>query len=166
MIMKVYKMLSLHRVLFLFLFFTSCLSLPCMADPAAQHHNTENNIGLKGYDPVSYFNDGPVKGKPKYSASFQDIRYLFASEKNLHAFEQNPARYLPAYGGWCAWAMRDGEKVDINPKRFKIVNGVNYLFYDGFWGDTLKKWNKLSQKTTEQQLIDLAQEQWQEIFEH
>ena len=74
-----------------------------------------------------------------------------------------PEKYLPAYGGWCAWAMLDGEKVDVNPERFKIIDGINYLYYDGFWGNTLKKWNKLAEKGSEAALVRQAGGHWQKI---
>jgi hypothetical protein len=35
-----------------------------------------------------------------------------------------------------------GEKVDIDPETFKIVDGKLYLFYNRFFNNTLKTWNK------------------------
>jgi len=49
-------------------------------------------------------------------------------------------RWVPAYGGWCAWAMADGEPVDVDPERFLVDDGRLFLFYDGLWGDTLVRW--------------------------
>jgi hypothetical protein len=49
----------------------------------------------------------------------------------------------PAYGGWCAYAMGStGEKVSVDPKTFKIVNGRLNLFYNRFFNNTLDDWNK------------------------
>lgn len=62
---------------------------------------------------------------------------------NKEEFIKNPAKYEPAYGGWCAYAMgSDGEKVSVDPKTFKIVNGRLNLFYNKFFNNTLDDWNK------------------------
>ncbi len=59
--------------------------------------------------------------------------------------------------------MLDGEKVSINPKRYKIIQGKTYLFYDGLWGNTLKKWNKLTKKQTEEEMISSANNHWKKL---
>ncbi len=81
----------------------------------------------------------------------------------MDQFKATAGKYLPAYGGWCAWAVLDGEKVEVNPERFKIINGVNYLFYDGFWGNTLQKRDKLAEKKSEEALILQAGAHWLKI---
>jgi hypothetical protein len=35
-----------------------------------------------------------------------------------------------------------GEKVEIDPSKFKIVEGKLYLFYYSFINNTLNKWNE------------------------
>ncbi len=58
-------------------------------------------------------------------------------------FAANPTRFEPQYGGWCAYAMgASGDKVDVDPETFKIVNDKLYLFYNKFFNNTLKSWNK------------------------
>lgn len=58
-------------------------------------------------------------------------------------FLANPSRFEPQYGGWCAFAMGDyGKKVKINPETFKIVDDKLYLFYNAYFTNTLKDWNK------------------------
>jgi hypothetical protein len=62
---------------------------------------------------------------------------------NKEYFSKNPSKYEPQFGGWCAFAMGDsGEKVEINPETFKIIDGKLYLFYNAFFNNTLKSWNK------------------------
>jgi len=69
--------------------------------------------------------------------------YRFASAANRDLFKASPARYQPQYGGWCAYAMgAKGEKVEVDPETFKIVDGKLYLFYNKFFNNTLKSWNK------------------------
>jgi YHS domain-containing protein len=125
------------------------------------HYNlSKTGLALKGYDPVSYHKGQARKGSESIMASHDGILFHFASKANREAFRNDAERYLPAYGGWCAWAMLEGDKVDINPHRYKIINGKTYLFYDGFFGNTLKKWNKKAEKTSEADLIQIANTHW------
>jgi hypothetical protein len=39
------------------------------------------------------------------------IKYRFASQDELRQFQQDPDRYIPRYGGWCAWHMYENEKM-------------------------------------------------------
>ena len=80
--------------------------------------------------------------------------------ENKEAFKNAPARYEPQYGGWCAYAMgNDGSKVEIDPETFKIVDGKLYLFYNKYFTNTLKSWNK-----QEPELKKKADQNWQKIY--
>lgn len=105
--------------------------------------NIRKNVAIEGYDPVSYFDQHPVAGSPKYQFDYKGVNYQFASAQNLARFKSSPDQFEPAYGGWCAFAMGDtGEKVKVDPETFKILDGKLYLFYN-FWGNnTLTSWNK------------------------
>jgi len=113
---------------------------------ALSHYNLEKGLAISGYDPVAYFRVGGGKareGDPKISTTWRGVTYRFASARNRERFLASPRRLEPAFGGWCAWAMREGEKVEIDPDRFLVENGRLLLFYDGFFGpNTLKKWQK------------------------
>lgn len=124
-----------------------------------------NQLALEGYDPVSYFLEQPKKGYGALQIRHQGVVYYFENEENRLTFSQNPDKYVPAYGGWCAWAMLDGDKVEVDPLSYKIINGKNHLYYNGFWGDTLAKWNKKSDKEGEQNLIKDADKEWAELNE-
>lgn len=105
--------------------------------------NLENKIAIKGYDPVSYFKGKPSKGKKEISATFDGVNYIFSSVTNRDAFLKKPVSYEPQYGGWCAYAMGSaGDKVEIDPETFKILDGKLYLFYNAYFNNTLKSWNK------------------------
>jgi len=113
-----------------------------------EHWNlSKKGLALDGYDPVAYFPDHggkATKGSDKLVVTHKGVTYYFATEENKAAFVKSPESFEPQYGGWCAWAMADGkgDKVDIDPKSFLVEGGKLYVFYDGFWGDTRKKWNK------------------------
>lgn len=87
-----------------------------------------NGIALKGFDPVSYFSSGgPIQGKSELSTAHEGATYQFASVKNRDAFKANPAKYTPAYGGFCAMGVALEKKLDINPQLWRVVDGKLYL---------------------------------------
>ena len=72
----------------------------------------------------------------------------------------SPAKYQPVSGGWCAYAMLDGDKVKVDPKTFKIINERLYLYYNGIAGNTLKKWNGLASSQPEAELVKKVDRNW------
>jgi YHS domain-containing protein len=114
------------------------------ADKRKKQFNLESGLALQGYDPVAYLTQNKaVKGTAANVFAHQGVTYRFASAKNLETFKQNPAGFEPQYGGWCAYALgATGEKVDIDPETFKVIDGKLYLFYNKFFNNTLPKWNK------------------------
>ncbi|XOV93044.1 MAG: YHS domain-containing (seleno)protein [Bacteroidota bacterium] len=105
--------------------------------------NQKDGVGIQGYDPVAYFIDQKaIKGDENFAETFQGVYYFFKNEEDKSLFHQNPEKYLPQYGGWCAFAMAKGEKVRIDPETFKVVDGKLYLFYNFYFNNTLASWNK------------------------
>ena len=97
---------------------------------AAPINAARGNLALQGYDPVAYFEEGKaVKGEAGHSASWMGATWQFASAKNREAFQADPERYAPQYGGYCAWAVSEGYTADIDPHAWRIVNGKLYLNY-------------------------------------
>jgi YHS domain-containing protein len=145
--------------------FLSMLSVKGFAQGAnmlrKQNFNLEKSVAVQGYDPVAYFKENmAVKGKSDISVSYLDVTYCFSSVENKNAFLKDPTAYEPQYGGWCAYAMgKSGEKVEIDPSTFKIMNGRLYLFYNKYFNNTLKSWNK-----DELNLKAKADANWQKIF--
>ncbi|MGB2690933.1 MAG: YHS domain-containing (seleno)protein [Thermodesulfobacteriota bacterium] len=94
---------------------------------------TEDNVAVKGYDVVSYMNDNKaVQGTKDNWADHDGVTYYFVSEANKDAFVKNPEKYLPQYGGWCAYAVgAAGQKFPVDPETFKVVDGKLYLFFNG-----------------------------------
>jgi YHS domain-containing protein len=104
--------------------------------------NADQGIGLKGYDPVAYFiNGAPTQGSEQYSFDWKGVTYRFASAGNLEKFKADPEKYLPQYGGYCAYAMSLNRIADIDPSRWAIVNGKLYL-NNGFVAEKLWSLNK------------------------
>ena len=104
--------------------------------------NATEGIGLKGYDPVAYFINGvPTKGSEQYSFARKGVTYRFASAGNLEKFKADPEKYLPQYGGYCAYAMSLNRIADVDPSRWAIANGKLYL-NNGFVAEKLWSLNK------------------------
>ena len=104
--------------------------------------NTADGLALKGYDPVAYFTDGqPTKGTDQYSFEWKGVTYRFASAENLQRFKADPDKYLPQYGGYCAYAMSLDRIADIDPHRWAIVGGRLYL-NNGYLAQDLWSLNK------------------------
>jgi len=118
-------------------------------------------LAIDGYDPVAYFPEGggkPAEGDAKLELEHEGVRYRFASEKNRDLFRKNPARFEPAFGGWCAWAMAKDKQVDVDPESFLIQDGRLLLFYKGLFNNTRKKW----EKGEPEQLLPRADGHWKE----
>lgn len=145
----------------IYLLFISSMLITTLS--AAQLNLDKNALAIKGYDPVSYFSGQPTKGNKSINSTYNEATYYFTTEDNKNSFEADPETYVPAYGGWCAWAMIEGEKVSIDPLSYKIINGKNYLFYNGFWGNTLKKWDEEITNTPEAELVQQADQQWVDL---
>ena len=128
----------------------------------SKQFNLENNIAIQGYDPVAYFTQNKaVKGNKNLAVVAEGLTYYFSSVANKNLFLKDYKSYEPQYGGWCAYAMgATGEKVEIDPETFKIVNGKLYLFYHSWVNNTLPKWN-----ADESNLKTKADKNWQKIFQ-
>ncbi|MBP6828338.1 MAG: hypothetical protein KA165_17360 [Saprospiraceae bacterium] len=122
---------------------------------------TKDGVAIDGYDAVSYFKGGPKKGSSSFAYNYDGVIYRFANAENLAEFKTNPAKYEPVWGGWCGHAMAvRGEKVDINPECYKIVNGRNVLFFKTFYANALTNWEKEIKKTPENTLMQQGDDFW------
>ncbi|MDO6743278.1 YHS domain-containing (seleno)protein [Tenacibaculum soleae] len=129
----------MKNLLFL-LFITSSFNL------AAQKtsYNTKKGFVAEGYDVVSYFvNKKPLIGKKKFQTTYDGVKFKFSSEKNLQTFNESPTKYVPQYGGFCAYAVAErNKKMYIDPKYYEIRDGKLYLFYNPWIGSALENWQE------------------------
>ena len=88
---------------------------------------TDDGLAIRGYDPVAYFNGAPARGLAEHELTLDGATWRFASAENKAAFEADPARYTPQYGGYCAYAMAQGSLAPIDPEAWDIVDGKLYL---------------------------------------
>ena len=125
------------------------------------HYNTDNGFIAEGYDVVSYFiNKKPVEGNTKFQTTFDGVKLKFSSEKNLLIFKENPKKYIPQYGGFCAYAIAaKKKKMDIDAETFEIRDGKLYLFYNAWFSNKLENW----QEEDTPKLQKKADKNWKEL---
>ena len=69
----------------------------------------------------------PVPGRSDLEVEYKGGKYLFVSPENSDEFKANPEKYLPQYGGYCAFGVAMGKKFDIDPGSWRIVDEKLYF---------------------------------------
>ena len=124
-------------------------------------YNTKKGYIAEGFDVVSYFTKkSPLKGNKKYQISYEGVKFKFATEEHLNLFKENPKKYVPQYGGYCAYAVAAKKtKMYIDAEAYEVRDGKLYLFYSSWLGSKLKDWQSGDTK----KLQDKGDKNWQEI---
>lgn len=132
-----------------------------MASPAAfaaDEHFLKDGAAVGGYDVVAYHTQGsPALGNPEFTAVYQGVEWQFSSAEHRDLFEADPAKYAPAYGGWCSAGASKGKKVPTLPDLWAIVDGQLYL------NSSVKAHEDLFLKDTAT-VIDKGEGNWKRIF--
>lgn len=108
------------------------LSVSPSGDLTARQINTgPDRVAIKGYDAVAYFTLGrAVEGKPEFDHLWRGARWRFANARHRDLFAENPNRFAPQYGGYCALGVALGKSFDVDPKAWTIVDGKLFLNHD------------------------------------
>ena len=118
------------------------LTMPSTDAAAKPRINTIGlrGVAIKGYDPVAYFTRrAPTRGSKKFSLRHAGAEWRFANAENKAAFATNPRKYIPAYGGYCAYGVAQGYLVKIEPTAWSVRGGKLYLNYNR---SIQRTWNK------------------------
>lgn len=118
-------------------------------------------LGFHGVDPVAFIEIGNrIDGTAKFTAVHEGVAYYFASQENMNAFRRSPAKYTPAYGGFCTFGVSVGKKFDGDPKYADVRNGKLYVFLneeifrmyqkdkDGAIAKAEKNWKEIQHKSS------------------
>ena len=107
-------------------------------------YNTKKGYVAEGYDVVSYFiNKQPLNGKKKFQTTFDGAKFKFSSAKNLELFKADSKKYIPQYGGYCAYAVAAKKnKMYIDAEAYEVRDGKLYLFYNSFFSNKLDDWKE------------------------
>ena len=85
-------------------------------------------VAVAGYDPVSYFQaEGPLRGSASHEVEHDGALYRFANEENAAKFRAEPERYMPQYGGFCAYGMTFGSRSPVDPLAYRIHDDKLYI---------------------------------------
>lgn len=126
------SLISMKWVSIALAFLTISLGAQAQVNRNVSEYNLQGDLGLKGYDPVSYFAEGgsqPAKGDSAISYNHRGVTYRFSSVENREIFKVMPERYEPTYGGYCAWAMAaSGSKVNIDPLLYTLDGNRIHFF--------------------------------------
>jgi len=97
-----------------------------------------SNKAVSGYDVVAYFTEQKaVEGNSQYTLEYQGADWYFSSQEHLTLFKNDPEKYAPQYGGYCAWAMAVDKIAPGKAPYWTIYNDKLYLNYDK---DVLDTW--------------------------
>ncbi len=119
-----------------------------------------SGVALEGYCPVAYFAaDKALRGSPEFASTFEGVTYYFVSADAKKMFDKEPSKYLPEFGGWCAFGMAVSDKFPVDPTLFKVVDGKLYLFLRNAGVDALELWND----GEEGELIKKANAHWNKV---
>lgn len=99
-----------------------------------------SKIALNGYDTVAFFTDSkPVNGAPNITAEYKGATWFFASEEHKKLFTENPEKYAPQCGGYCAFGVSVGALFPVDITTWQVRNDKLYFNLNH---DILKKFNE------------------------
>jgi YHS domain-containing protein len=102
--------------------------LPPVTIAETVYNVDRKGIAIKAYDPVGYFTmSEPVKGKKEFTAQYGGATWRFVSSGNRDLFLKEPGKYVPRYGGYCAYGVAEGGLFDIAPDAWTVYEGRLYL---------------------------------------
>ena len=105
--------------------------LCAMSAQAVEPYFSTAEGALRGYDAVAYFSEHKaVKGLPQFSWRWQGSEWRFASATNMTAFQADPEKYAPQFGGYCAYGVSQGYAPETDPTAYSIIDGKLYLNYN------------------------------------
>lgn len=122
--------------------------------------NIQKSAVAEGYDVVAYFSNKATKGAKKHTTTYNDVLFRFSSKENLTTFLKSPEKYIPQYGGYCAYAIAAKKtKMEIDPEVYEIRDGKLYLFYNSWLSNKLEDWQEEDTKKLQLQ----GDENWEEL---
>lgn len=142
------------------LIFSVAMAANTFAQDNMANNIDNSNIALQGFSPVSYADLGLAqRGKKEFKSEYKGVVYYFTSQDQKSSFDSNPSKYLPQYGGFCAFGMYAGAKFRVDPNKFISKNGKYYLFLNNVELDAKQLWLNENEST----LIATANTNWKKL---
>lgn len=125
-------------------------------------NNIDNsNIALQGYSPVSYLDLGIAqKGVKQFKSTHNKVIYYFISAEQKATFDANPEKYLPQYGGFCAFGVYAGAKFRPDPNKFIVKDGKYFLYLYNLELDAQQLWLA---ESNHGKLVATANKNWKKL---
>jgi YHS domain-containing protein len=138
--------------LFLFIMLISAVTVHAQKAEIFQ----KDGAAIRGFDAVAFFIEGkPVMGEEKISYEWKGARWLFSSSANMESFKNDPEKYAPQYGGYCAYGIADGHKAPTEADTWTIIDDKLYFNYN-------RKVKEMWRKNTKG-FIEKANANWPEL---
>lgn len=110
--------------------FLTIATFLALTSAQAQPVFSQNGKAIRGYDPVAYHTENKaVTGADSLQFSWNGANWFFSSQENLNRFKNEPSKYAPAYGGYCAFGVSENHLSPTDPQAFTIVRDTLYLNY-------------------------------------
>jgi YHS domain-containing protein len=125
-------------------------------------NNIDNsNIALQGYSPVSYLDLGLAQiGNKNFKSEYNKVNYYFTSAEQKATFDKNPAKYMPEFGGFCAFGIYAGAKFRVDPNKFIVADGKYYLYLNNVELDAKQLWLA---ENNHNKLKKVADKNWEKL---
>lgn len=125
-------------------------------------NNIDNsNIALQGYSPVSYLDLGIAqRGLKQYKSEHKKVVYYFTSAEQKATFDKNPSKYLPQFGGFCAFGVYAGAKFRPDPNKFIVKDGKYFLYLYNLELDAQQLWQA---ENNHNKLLSVANNNWEKL---
>jgi YHS domain-containing protein len=140
--------------------FSFILSIATFAQDNMANNIDNSNIALQGFSAVSYADLGLAqRGVKEFKTEHEGVVYYFTSNEQKASFDSNPSKYLPQYGGFCAFGIYAGAKFRVDPTKFISKDGKYYLFLNNVELDAKQLWLNENEKS----LITTANTNWTKL---
>ncbi len=137
------------------------LSSTAFAQDKKANNIDNSNIALASYSPVSYLDLGLAQiGNKAYKSEYQKVVYYFTSAAQKATFDKNPGKYLPQYGGYCAFGVYAGAKFRVDPNKFIVKDGKYYLYLNNVELDAKQLWLA---ENNHNKLVKTANTNWEKL---
>ena len=137
------------------------ISLSHAIGQSKTEYNIDNsNVALSGFSPVSYLDLGLAqRGVKTHKSTYDDVIYYFTNEEQKAKFDKDPERYLPQFGGYCAFGVYVGAKFRTDPNKFVVKDDQYFLFLNDLEVDAKQLWLAEDHK----KLTSKAKKNWEKL---
>jgi YHS domain-containing protein len=124
-------------------------------------------VMLKGHDVVAYFTQGKhALGSAQFASQYEGVNFYFANAQHKALFDNEPIKYIPQYGGYCAnglvygipwggdadtWMMREGKLYifggQASKEGFEVDTAGNLALAEKYWNEEVKGSNSFWQRS-------------------